>query len=76
MIGKDTAAPTVSRHQGDIVLYMVSSRVNDSVHVYNCDAGLSPGNLYEFRVTATNSIGAGATSDVQSFHTFSGKNRA
>lgn len=43
--------------------------------MYYSDADLSPGNSYEFRVRAKNSIGSGATSDVVSFHTFSGKHK-
>ncbi|XP_019852445.1 PREDICTED: contactin-1a-like [Amphimedon queenslandica] len=48
-----------------------SSNCQSFLERYCVIDGLSPGNLYEFRVTATNSVGTGATSDIQSFHTFS-----
>ena len=65
---------TPASPQQNIVSYQVRLALLYIAHrLGSVYTGLDPGTLYEFRLVARNSVGTGAVSSVQSYHTRSGK---
>lgn len=65
---------TPASPQQNIVSYQVRLALLYIAHTLaSVSTGLDPGTLYEFRLVARNSVGTGAVSGIQSYHTRSGK---